>query len=75
VPNAIGDRIRAQGRTPNTEHNGLDDPGPEHQYTADERDRTEPDRNTTGDKDHTDDHERCRDDPEKPRVFDRYFAF
>ena len=75
MPDATGDRIRAQGRTPYTEHNGLDDPGPEHQRTADERDRTEPDRNTTGDEDDTDAHERCRDDPEEPRVFDRCFAF
>jgi hypothetical protein len=60
---------------PNTEHNGLDDPGPEHQGAADKRDRTEPDRQTAGDKDDTDDHERCRDDPEEPRVFDRYVAF
>ena len=36
---------------PNAEHNGLDDPGPEHQGAADKRDRTEPDRQTAGDKD------------------------
>jgi hypothetical protein len=75
VPDAIGGAIRAQDRTPYPEHNGLDDPGPEHQRTTDKRDRTEPDCNATGDEDDTDDHERCRDDPEEPRVFDRCFAF
>jgi len=46
------------------EHNGLDDPGPEHQCAADKRNRTEPNSNTAGDKDNTDDQERCCDHPE-----------
>jgi hypothetical protein len=75
VPDAIWDWIPAQRRTPDAEHNRLDDPGPEHQCTADKRDRTEPDRDTTGDKDDTDDHECCRDEPKEPRVFNRCFAF
>jgi hypothetical protein len=75
VPDTIGDRIQTQSRPPDAEHYGLDDPGPEHQGTADKRDRTEPDRYATGDEDDTDDHERCRDAPEEPRVFDRCFAF
>jgi hypothetical protein len=75
MPDAIGRRVRTQGGAPNTEHNGLDDPGPEQQGAANKRDRTEPDRHATGDKDEPDDHERCRDDPEEPRVFDRYIAF
>jgi hypothetical protein len=71
VPHDIGHRVMAQSRAPDTEHDGLDDPGPEQEGTSDKRDRSEPDCNATGDKQDTGDHEGCRDDPEEPRVFDR----
>ena len=60
---------------PDTEHNGLDDPGPEHQNTADHRNRTQSGREASCDEDDTRKHERRRDDPEEPRVFDGYVAF
>jgi hypothetical protein len=63
-PSLIWRGFGAEGRVPDTEHNGLDDPGPEHECAADERDRAQPNRHTADDKDDTNDHERRRDDPE-----------
>ena len=75
VPHDIGHRVMTQSRAPDTEHDGLDDPGPEQEGATDKRDRPEPDCNATGDKQDTGDPEGCRDDPEESRVFDGYFAF
>jgi hypothetical protein len=57
------------------EHNGLDDPGPDHQNAADERNRTQASRDAAGDKNDTRKHERNRNDPEELRVFDGSVAF
>jgi len=75
VPDAIGRSFTIQGRAPDAEHDGFDNPGPEHQSAADKRDRTEPGRDATRHKGEARDDKRCRDDPEEPRVFDGYFAF
>jgi hypothetical protein len=60
---------------PDPEHDGFDDPGPQHQYAADQRDRTQPGGAAAGDEDGTPNHKYRRDDPEEPRVFDGYIAF
>ena len=71
----IGSRSRAQGRAPDAEDDGLDDSGPEQQNAADECNWTQPGHRAARDEDDTPDHERRRNDPEEPRVFDGSIAF
>ena len=71
----IGYGSGAQGRAPDVKHDGLDDSGPKQQNARDQRNRTQPGRNTAGDKYRARDDESRRDDPEGARVFDGFIAF
>ncbi len=70
----IGCGISVQGRMPDAKHDDLDDPRPEQQNAAEQRDRTQPG-NAAGDEDDTANDQRDRNDPEESREFDGYIAF
>jgi hypothetical protein len=65
---------RAQGRVPDAEHDGFDDPGPEQQNAADQCNRTQPGHRAARDEHAAGGHECRRNDPEVPRVFDGLIA-
>ena len=67
--------MRIKGALPDTEHNGLNDPRPDHQNAADQRYWSQSGRDAASDEDDTRKHERRCDDPEEPRVFNGSVAF
>jgi len=67
--------IGFQGGAPDLEHDGLDDPRPEHENAANQRNRTQSERDAAADQYHTGKDERRRNEPEEARVFDGSIAF
>jgi hypothetical protein len=74
-PSLIWRGFGAEGRVPDTEHNGFDDPGPEHQNATNQRDGAQASRAAADDQEETPYHERRRNDPEESRVLDNSIAF
>ena len=70
----IGCGRRVQGDAPDAKHDGLHDPRPEQQEAADQRNRTQTGYDAAGDKRHSYDNERRRNDPEVARVLDGSIA-